>query len=126
MTKKDWLKIISSLVFLIFGLFVFVATSISAKSVTIKNPLIYNTFWELINHLINLAFFIAVGVAPLMIIVSGFFFISSGGEPEKVQKAKKMIMWTLIGFAIVVCAKALIVFLGQILGIRMNIPSGGP
>ena len=126
MTKKDWLKLISSLVFLIFGLFVFVATSISAKSVTIENPLKYNTFWELINHLINFAFFIAVGVAPLMIIVSGFFFISSQGEPEKVQKAKKMIMWTLIGFAIVVCAKALIVFLGQILGIRMNIPSGGP
>lgn len=82
----------------------------------IQNPLKADTFQELIENLIDFVFVIAVAVAPLMILVAGFLFLTAGGAPDKIGRAKQMILWTVIGFAVVMLAKGLIAVLEQILG----------
>ena len=82
--------------------------------VKIENPLAAKDFQELIDKLINFIFVLAVMIAPIMIIVAGFYFITAAGDPAKIETAKKMILWTLIGLLIVFCAKGLIMLFGKI------------
>lgn len=85
---------------------------VSAQSVTINNPLTSNTFTELLNKIIDFIFYVCVyGVAPLMIVIAGFMFIMAQGDPAKVQKARDMVLWTLIGVLVIFLSKALIKFL---------------
>jgi len=72
------------------------------------NPLACDTFSECIEIVIGFIFWIAVAIVPIIIIIAGFLFLTSGGDPEKVRTAKKMIFWTVIGLAIVLLAKGII------------------
>ena len=103
-------------------LLIVVLTPITVEAVTIDNPLAADSFWELIDALIDFIFYLAIAIAPIMFIIAGFYFITAAGEPEKIQTAKKMILWTLIGLLIVFCAKGIIVLLGEIFGIPIPSP----
>ncbi len=82
----------------------------------IQNPLNADTFQELVDNLIDFVFIVAVAVAPLMLLIAGFLFLTAGGAPDKITSAKKIIMWTVIGFAVVLLAKGMIAMLQQLLG----------
>jgi len=49
-----------------------------------------------------------------MIIVAGFYFITATGDPAKIDTAKKIILWTLIGLLVVISAKGLIALFKEI------------
>ena len=59
-----------------------------------------------------------MAIAPVMLIIAGFLFVTSGGSPERVQTAKKMMLYTLIGLVIILLAKGLITMLKSILGVK--------
>jgi len=80
------------------------------------NPLACNTFSECIEKIINFLLWIAIIITPLMIIVAGFLFLTSGGDPEKVRTAKRIIFWTVIGLAIILLAKGIISVIKQVIG----------
>ncbi len=82
----------------------------SSESVRINNPLTSNTFFDLIGKLIDFAFYLSLGIAPIMIIIAGFYFITAQGEAQKIKLAREMIVWSLIGVLIIFSAKAIIVF----------------
>jgi hypothetical protein len=83
-----------------------------------ENPLKYNNFEDIINALINFIFWIGVvGLAPLMLIIAGFIFVTAGGSPDRVSTAKRIIIYTLIGVAILLFAKGLILVVKSILGV---------
>ncbi len=50
-------------------------------------------------------------VAVIMIIVSGYLFITSAGDADKIQKAQGTITAAVVGLVIVFLARTLIVFL---------------
>lgn len=85
-------------------------------AICIDNPLGAENFWDLIDKLIDFVFYLAVAIGPIMITVAGIYFITAMGEPGKIQTAKKIILYTLIGLLIVFSAKGLIKLLGDILG----------
>ena len=89
-----------------------------ALAVEFQNPLQYDTFEELINAIINFIFTIALAIAPLMIIIAAFYFVTAGGDPKKVDTAQKIILYTCIGLVVILMAKGLIVLLKQIFQIR--------
>ena len=62
--------------------------------------------------LLRLAGFIAV----ISIIIAGFMYISSLGNPEKGVSARKRLQNSLIGLGIVIVATALVTFIGNNLG----------
>lgn len=89
-----------------------------AITVEIENPLAAKNFWDLIDKLIDFIFYLAIPIAAIMITVAGFRFVTAAGDPEKIQTAKKMILWVLIGLLIVISAKGLIMLFGEIFGVE--------
>ncbi|MCX6759973.1 MAG: pilin [Candidatus Nealsonbacteria bacterium] len=63
-----------------------------------------------LNKVAQLLMNIAVPIAIIMVIVAGFYFMTAQGEPGKIETAKKMILWTLIGMAVVLLAEAMVAF----------------
>lgn len=85
-------------------------------AVVIPNPLTATTFEELIDSIITFIFYLAIPIVVLMIIIGGAYFLTSGGNPERIRTAKNIILYTLIGFFIVLLAKGIISMLESLLG----------
>ena len=47
-------------------------------------------------------------LAAIFLVVAGYFFVTAGGNPENVNKARQMLINALIGVAVGVAAKGLI------------------
>jgi len=63
-----------------------------------------------INATVTILSFIVGFVAVIMVIVSGFKYITSGGDSGKVASAKNTLIYALIGAAIAVLAQFLVHF----------------
>jgi hypothetical protein len=106
---KTYFKIIFSI--LLFSLLIPLFT----KAITFENPFEDLTFEKLIENIINFIFWVAMAIAPIMIIVAAFYFLTSGGNPEKVSTAKKIIFYTIIGLIIIFLAKGIPAIIRQII-----------
>lgn len=84
----------------------------------ICNPLKYDKFGDLVDAIINFIFWVAMALAPLMIVIAGVMFVTAGGNPLQVEKARKLILYTVIGLAIILLAKGLISVLENVLGVE--------
>ncbi len=90
-----------------------------ATTVRIPNPLIHESFGSLLDAIITfLAFYLGPPIATIMLIVAGFYFVTAAGDPAKIEKAKEIIIWTLIGLLILFSAKGLVVLLKDVIGIQ--------
>lgn len=87
---------------------------LTTKAVELKNPLIVDSFQELVEVLINVVFTLALAIAPIMYIIAGFFYLTSAGDPKKIETAKKIIIYTTVGLIIVVSAKGIMAAFNQI------------
>ena len=97
----------------------FLPLLVSADVIALPNPLVHNTFEELLEAIIDfLAFRLGPAIAVIMFIVAGFHFVTATGEPEKVETAKKIILWTLIGLLVLFCAKGLVVLFKEVVGVE--------
>ncbi len=81
------------------------ANSISINT-GIKNPLGDNlkTLPDFIAAILNIVLVIGIPIVALAIIYSGFLFVTAQGNTEKLSKAKKAILYTLIGAALLLGA----------------------
>lgn len=68
------------------------------------NPLQFNTISGFLDAMLGALVTIATPIVVLMLVYSGFLFVSAQGNPEKLEKAKKAIVWTIIGAVIVLGA----------------------
>lgn len=59
-------------------------------------------------------------IAVVMIIIGGFMWLTSGGNEEKIEKAKKTISSAVIGLIIVILAWAIVIFVA---GTTRNVTS---
>ncbi|TET84935.1 MAG: hypothetical protein E3J36_00015 [Candidatus Nealsonbacteria bacterium] len=93
---------------------------IIVSAVEFQNPLEYETFGELIDAIIDFIFYIAVVVAPLMIIIGAFYLLTAAGDPKKIGTGKNIIIYTLIGLAIVMLARGLIAMVESVIGVKIG------
>ena len=100
----------------------FIPLTAKGAVIEIENPLETNTFWGLIDSLIDFVFYLAIAIAPIMFLVAGFDFITAAGELEKINTAKKIILWALIGLLIVFLSKAFVELVGEIFGVQITPP----
>jgi hypothetical protein len=67
-----------------------------------------------INHvlkvIINILSAVAAVVAVIMIIIAGFKFTTSGGDPQKVAGAKHALIYAIIGLAVVSLSQIIVHF----------------
>ena len=66
-----------------------------------------NTIPGCIKLLLNAVVKLAFPVAGIFILWSGFLFVSAVGDPKKLEKARKTLLWTVIGLFIVIGSWAL-------------------
>ena len=93
-------------------------TPCPSGKVCIENPLCANTLWELLDAIINFIFYLSMPIAVIMIIIAGFYFVTAAGDPNKITTAKQIILYTLIGLLIILCATGLIKLFGEIFGVK--------
>jgi hypothetical protein len=81
------------------------------------NPLRATTFAAVLNTILNFLFTIALVVAPLAILAGAFLFVTASGNPDQISRAKKTLIWTMIGFIVIMLSRALVSVIQNILGI---------
>ena len=91
--------------------------TLNAGIVEIDNPLATEDFEVIIDNIINFIFNIAVVLAPLMIIIAGFLFVTAGGNLEQIKRAKNIIIWTSVGFFVILLARGIMGVIMNLLGV---------
>lgn len=56
----------------------------------------------------------------IMLIMGGVKFITAGGEPEKLQSARKTLTFAIAGAVIVACAYLIIILIEKITGVPVS------
>lgn len=83
---------------------------------TYPNPLGTNSIIELIARILRFVYAIAIPLAVIMIIYSGILFLTAGGKEAQVTKARKTIIWVIVGIAIILIGRGIITLIKDILG----------
>lgn len=89
-------------------------TPCPSGAVCIQNPLCAKDFPSLINAIIDFLWTFALAVVPIVIIIAGYFFVTSAGDPAKVSQAKKMVLYALIGLLIIGCSKGIVALIQKV------------
>jgi len=89
---------------------------ISAVHIVIHNPIHTPHFAGLVDGIIKFIFLIAVALAPLMIIIGAFYLLTAGANPKRVETGRNIILYTVIGFTIILLGRALVYVIQNILG----------
>jgi hypothetical protein len=93
---------------------------VAVLAVEFQNPLEYETFGELVDAIISFIFYVAVVAAPLMIIIGAFYLLTAGGDPKRVGTGKNVIIYTLIGLAIILLARGIIAVIESVIGVKIG------
>lgn len=83
----------------------------------LPNPLgNVSTFAEIIDRVTGYLIIIAAPIVALMILFAGFKILTAGDNPENLKSAKQMILWTVVGYAIILVSKGITLIIKQLLG----------
>jgi len=110
MFKKGILVLFVILAFLL-------ACEVSANGIEIPNPLDYESLEEFVDHIITFLFYVSLFLVPLMVLIGAFYFLTAGGDPKRIKTGQNIILYTVIGFGIILFAKGIIALIKQALGI---------
>ncbi len=100
------------LLVIIFAGAIFVASGVVqpvlAAGLKLESPIEHKNFGDLIDAIIKFIFNIALALAPLLIVIGGFYFVTAAGDPSKIETGKRIILYTLIGFLIILISRGLV------------------
>lgn len=82
----------------------------------LDNPLKTETFSGLIQEILKIITLIGTPIAALFLVYAGFSFVTSQGDPKKLDTAKSMFWWTVIGTAIIVGAQVILAIITATVG----------
>jgi hypothetical protein len=106
--KKKTILFFLIIIFLGFSPFAFssiASAQTGGDPIVIEPPLDALTLEEAIEGVIKFIFQLAIVIAPLTIIWSGFLFATAAGNYEQINRARNVLLWTAIGFGIVLFAR---------------------
>ncbi|MBN1326019.1 hypothetical protein JW977_03525 [Candidatus Falkowbacteria bacterium] len=108
---------------ILFGIFLFSASLLNAYSLQNINEFTQQTqtetglqkaeFAEVVAMVINLFLGLVGAMFVVLIIYGGFLYMTAAGTTEKVQKAKKIIIYAVIGLLIVAAAYSITYFISS-------------
>ncbi|MCK4891257.1 MAG: hypothetical protein KAS78_01180 [Candidatus Pacebacteria bacterium] len=90
--------------------------NVSAQvSVNISNPIVTSDFATLVANFLKWILSVAGALTLLMLVTGGVLYITSSGNEQKVEIAKKIVTWTILGLILILASYAIIVVLDTIL-----------
>jgi len=75
---------------------------------------------KVLDNIVDWLFSILLIIAVIWLIVAGYYFITAQGDPERIAKARNMVLYALIGVLIAFLARGLVLLVERIVG-----PGGG-
>lgn len=90
------------------------AATVMAPDITFRGPEDINS--KILCPIFGVMFDIALVLSALMFFVSGFMYLTAGGDPEKVKKASKTLTYAFIGTAVALISKGVPLIIGNFLG----------
>lgn len=81
----------------------------------LTDPLQGKTFLELLDSIASALITVAIPVAVIMIVYAGVRFLTSGGNQTAIASAKKTLLWTIVGLAIVLIGKGFMTLIQSVL-----------
>lgn len=82
--------------------------SVGKVSAQIDSPTTYRSFSDLMEAIVNYAFGLSFVIAPLMLIIAGFYFVTATGNERQIATGKNILLYTMVGFLIIIMAKGVI------------------
>jgi hypothetical protein len=110
------LKIIILTVLVIFGILTSTDLALAQRTIELQNPLGCPDIECVLRAIANFLLIIASPILVIIVLYSGFLFLVSAGEPEKLGQAKKALLWAVIGFAIILINWGFASIIAEILG----------
>lgn len=84
------------------GLFAFVvAAHAQGSTYEITNPLGVTNLEDIITKVSSAILNLAIPVAVVMYLYAGFLFLTAGAKPGNIETAKKVMLYTTIGLAVI-------------------------
>jgi len=88
------------------------------QSVTLTNPLgETNTFAKLLDNIITGVAGVVASLATIMIIIAGILYLTSAGSPERINTAKKALIYAIVGIVIALSAGAIAIVIKTAIGV---------
>jgi len=88
--------------------FSLIALGATSTSLDIPNPLGETSdIYTLIDIVTKFLIGLAIVITPIIIVYAGFLYITAGGNEEKIKTAQKVLIWALLGFALVLIARGI-------------------
>ncbi len=91
-------------------------TATDNETTVIPDPLQMQGLGKLFERIVSAIYIILITILPLILIYGGIMLMTSGGAPEKVAQAKKIMLYAAIGLIIVLFARAIVPMIRHILG----------
>jgi hypothetical protein len=88
----------------------------SAFATSLENPLsggVIDVIYSVIDYVASMI----AGLVVLMLVIGGIMFAISAGNPGRIETAKKIILYAIIGAAIALGAEGIIQLLRTIIGV---------
>lgn len=73
----------------------------------LQNPIRFNRLDELVRAVLDAIIQVAVPIAAVFLIYSGFLFVFARGDETKLKTAKSVFLWTIVGIAVLLGAELL-------------------
>ena len=103
-TGKGRVDIVQYFTVLLGGIFLLAPSFVFAGFV---NPINAPTLQDFLVAILNSVIFILFPILVLMMVYTGYLFVAAQGRPEKLQEARRALVWTIIGSLIVLGSRAL-------------------
>jgi len=71
---------------------------------------------RVLNNAINWLFYILIFAAVIVIILAAYTFLTAGGNPDNVKKARDYVLYALIALVVAFLARALVDWLLEVIG----------
>jgi len=86
------------------------------QAIEFENPLgPSGDLWTFLDRIVDFLFILALPIATIMFIVGGFFFVTTAGKVERIDIAKKLLIYTFIGLMIIFSAKGILAIIKDII-----------
>ncbi len=113
--KKSVFSKLSFFALILSSLLIFNQAIAASITINVSNPIATSDFSILLTNFLKWILSVAGALALLMLITGGVFYITSSGNDQRVETAKKMITWTLMGLVLILASYSIIVVIDQLL-----------
>lgn len=107
-------KTIALLVALASTLAIFVAGGFAFADTPTPPPIplpqtsIFETLTAILERVLQILLVFGGAAAALLILIAAFYFLTAAGSPVRREKAKEILLWTVVGYGIIVSARLII------------------